>query len=49
MTFPYVLRESLKWLLNKNNKLKHSLKSLNEEDIELIKSVFVEVGTPLNI
>jgi hypothetical protein len=27
-TIPYVLREALKWVLNKNSKLKHSLRTL---------------------
>jgi len=47
-TYPYVLKESLKWVLNKSSKLHHSLKSLNEEDIIEIKDIFKEVGVPLN-
>ena len=27
-TFPFILRESLNWVQNKNNKLKHSIKTL---------------------
>lgn len=32
-TYPYVLRESLKWVLNKSSALKHSLKSLQQDDV----------------
>lgn len=48
-TFPYVLKESLKWLSGKKSNLKHSLRNLNEEDYLLIKSCFDESGVPLNI
>lgn len=29
-TFPFILRESLNWVMNKNNKLKHSIKTLTQ-------------------
>lgn len=48
-TFPYVLKETLKWLSGKKSNLKHSLKNLNEEDYQLIKSCFEESGIPLNL
>lgn len=28
-TFAFILRESINWVTNKNNKLKHSIKTLN--------------------
>ena len=48
-TFPYVLKEALKWLSGKKSNLKHSLKNLNEEDYQLIKACFEESGIPLNL
>lgn len=48
-TFPYVLKEALKWLSGKKSNLKHSLRNLNEEDFQLIKSCFEESGIPLNL
>lgn len=48
-TFPYVLKEALKWLSGKKSNLKHSLKNLSEEDYQLIKSCFDESGIPLNL
>ncbi|EGR28299.1 hypothetical protein IMG5_179190 [Ichthyophthirius multifiliis] len=48
-SFPYLLRESLKYILNRNSKLKHSLKTLNEEDIQQVKECFLEVGVELNL
>lgn len=47
-TFPYVLKETLKWVTGKKSNLKHSLRNLNEEDFQLIKSCFDESGLPLN-
>ena len=47
-TFPYVLKESLKWVVNKNSKLKHSLKNLNEDDVEQVRECFKDAGIPLN-
>lgn len=46
-TFNYILRESLYLVLNKNNKLQHSLKSLDPEDKEMIKKTLLEVGVKL--
>jgi accessory colonization factor AcfC len=43
-TFPFILRESLNWVQQKNNKLKHSLKTLTNEDILVIKGVFKELN-----
>lgn len=48
-TFPYILRESLKYVLNRGSKLKHSLKPLNDEDFEQVKSCFTEVGYDLKL
>lgn len=48
-TFPYILRESLKYVLNRGSKLKHSLKPLNDEDFEQVKSCFIEVGYELKL
>jgi len=48
-TFPYVLKEALKWLSGKKSNLKHSLRNLNEEDYMLIKNCFEESGVPLNL
>ncbi len=42
-TFAFILRESLNWVMNQNNKLKHSVKTLNTEDYNLIKNVFDEL------
>jgi hypothetical protein len=42
-TFAFILRESLNWVTNKNNKLKHSVKTLNTEDMQMIKAVFKEL------
>ena len=46
-TFPYVLKETLKWMENKKNNLKHSLRNLNEDDMYEIKMCFNEVGISL--
>jgi chromosome segregation ATPase len=48
-TFPYVLKEALKWLSGKKSNLKHSLRNLNEDDYLLIKSCFEDSGIPLNL
>lgn len=48
-TFPYVLKESLKWAAGKKSNLKHSLRSLGEEDFSAIKGCFEEAGFNLNI
>ena len=42
-TFAFILRESLNWVTNKNNKLKHSVKTLTNEDMQMIKAVFKEL------
>ena len=47
-TYPYVLKEALKWVTNKKSNLKHSLRNLNEEDMIEIKNCFSEVGLPIN-
>jgi bacterioferritin (cytochrome b1) len=39
-TFPFILSESLNWMQGKNNKLRHSIKTLNKEDEQVIKRVF---------
>jgi hypothetical protein len=39
-----VLRESLCWVLNRPNKLKHSVKTLSPEDFDTIKQTFAELG-----
>lgn len=47
-SFPYILKgttwrcriESLKWVLNKNSKLKHALKSIGEEDQLVLRECF---------
>eukprot|EP00828_Plagiopyla_frontata_P010791 TRINITY_DN1584_c0_g1_i9.p1 TRINITY_DN1584_c0_g1~~TRINITY_DN1584_c0_g1_i9.p1 ORF type:complete len:496 (+),score=111.14 TRINITY_DN1584_c0_g1_i9:138-1625(+) len=38
-TFPYVLKETLKWVANKQNKLKHAVKCLTEEDQNEVKEI----------
>lgn len=36
-TYPYVLKEAMKCVLQQNNKLRHSLKQLNDDDVQLIR------------
>ncbi|KAL4491464.1 hypothetical protein ABPG72_008120 [Tetrahymena utriculariae] len=43
-TFPYILRESLKYALNRNSMIKHSLSKLNDEDINQVKDCFTKAG-----
>lgn len=47
-TFPYVLKEALKWSSGKKSNLKHSLRNLNEDDFTVIKHCFDDAGIPLN-
>ena len=48
-TFPYVLRESLKFVMPeyKNSTLKHSLKNLEDDDSLKVRSVFKDLGLDL--
>jgi predicted RNase H-like nuclease (RuvC/YqgF family) len=39
-TFPFILSETLAWLQRKNNKLKHSIKTLSNEDEATIRKIF---------
>ena len=48
-TYPDVLKESIKYVLKKNSKLAHALKSRAEEDVEELRGIFKEVGVPLNL
>lgn len=41
-TFPFILSETLAWVQRKNNKLKHSIKTLSNEDEATIRKVFKE-------
>ena len=43
-TFGFILRESLSWVQSKPNKLKHSVKTLSKEDLEIIRESFRELG-----
>lgn len=48
-TFPYVLKETLKWVANKKNNLKHAIKCMSEEDQEEIKDIIKNIGFNLNL
>jgi chromosome segregation ATPase len=41
-TFPFILSETLAWVQRKNNKLKHSIKTLSNEDEATIRKIFKE-------
>ena len=43
-TFNYVLRESLNFVTNKGNRLQHSLKTLDEEDKQMVRKTLSEFG-----
>lgn len=43
-TFPFILSESLSWVMGKSNKLKHSLKTLSSEEEKSIKRVFKDLS-----
>jgi len=47
-SFPYILKEILKWMQNKSNTLRHSLRNLNDEDLNEIKDAFREAGINYN-
>lgn len=39
-TFPFILSETLAWVQRRNNKLKHSIKTLSNEDEATIRKIF---------
>ncbi|CAK55991.1 unnamed protein product (macronuclear) [Paramecium tetraurelia] len=43
-SFPYILKEALKWVLKQNSKIKHAMKSVGEEEQKIIRDCFHEVG-----
>lgn len=43
-SFPYILKESLKWLMNKNSKIRHAIRALNDDDQQIIRECFTELG-----
>jgi hypothetical protein len=47
-TYPYVLKETLKFLTKKTSRLQHSLKQLTEEEAQQVRDTFKDVGIELN-
>ena len=46
-TYPYLLKEALKFVLNKKHKLVHSLKPFTQEELVSIQEAFNDAGVDL--